>query len=232
MFYFGANLLIRTLKIFSLLLQAGANPNQKDSVGNTPLHLSACTNHFEVVTCLLRAGTDVSTLDNNGRNPLQLAQSKLKLIMLSAKSENDTASKIKAEVQQIIEMMQEYLQKKGQEMEAELLNEFANRLTLSQTPQEVDDLLANLSSLSITSGRSRAMTNPVKAPPRNPYLIPNLNPNMARPRSASFSAPSSSTSRSSTASGSRIVLAPSVLSRKSPTAHEEQQQLLNRLHKD
>jgi hypothetical protein len=171
-------------------------------------------------------------MDNNGRNPLQLAQSKLKLIMHSSKSENDDAVRIKREVQQIIEMMQEYLQKKGQDMEAELLNEFANRLTLSQTPQEVDDLLANLSSLSITSGRSRAMTNPVKAPPRNPYLIPNLNPNSARPRSASFSAPSSSSAHASGSSHSRIILTPSVLSRKSPTAQEEQQQLMNTLQKD
>lgn len=87
------------------------------------------------MTDLLRAGTDVSTLDNNGRNPLQLAQSKLKLIMQCAKSENEDALRVKKEVQQIIEMMTEYLQKKGQDVEAELLNEFANRLTLSQTPQ-------------------------------------------------------------------------------------------------
>lgn len=106
---------------FRLLLQHGANPNQKDSVGNTPLHLSACTNHFDVVTDLLRAGTDVSTLDNNGRNPLQLAQSKLKLIMQCAKSGNEDALRVKKEVQQIIEMMTEYLQKKGQDLEAELV---------------------------------------------------------------------------------------------------------------
>lgn len=39
-----------------LLLDKGANPNQKDSLGNTPLHLAACTNHVEVVTLLLKAG--------------------------------------------------------------------------------------------------------------------------------------------------------------------------------
>ncbi|XP_021951007.1 uncharacterized protein LOC110848170 isoform X2 [Folsomia candida] len=241
-------------EIVRLLLQHGANPNQKDSVGNTPLHLSACTNHFDVVTDLLRAGTDVSTLDNNGRNPLQLAQSKLKLIMQCAKSGNEDALRVKKEVQQIIEMMTEYLQKKGQDLEAELLNEFANRLTLSQTPQEVDDLLANLSSLSITSphnpgsggasgARSRAMTycNP-KTPPRNPYLIHHLNPNLARPRSASFSAPSSqplpppcSTSSSSSISpsqSSRNIIKPGILSRRSPTVHEEQQILMSQCNKD
>ena len=49
-------------------------------LGNTALHLAACTNHIEVVTLLLRGGTDVTTLDNSGRTPMQLAQSKLKLL--------------------------------------------------------------------------------------------------------------------------------------------------------
>ena len=67
-------------EVVSTLLRHGAEPNQEDSLGNTPLHLAACTNHIQVVTLLLRAGTDVETLDNNGRTPMQLAQSKLKLL--------------------------------------------------------------------------------------------------------------------------------------------------------
>ncbi len=53
---------------------------QKDALGNTPLHLAACTNHIGVVTQLLRAGGNVAELDTNGRTPLQLAQSKLNLL--------------------------------------------------------------------------------------------------------------------------------------------------------
>ena len=39
----------------------------QDKLGNTALHLAACTSHVPVVTLLLRAGTDLTTIDNNGR---------------------------------------------------------------------------------------------------------------------------------------------------------------------
>jgi ankyrin repeat protein len=39
-----------------LLLEKGADPNIKDPLGNTPLHLAACTNNIAVVTLLLKAG--------------------------------------------------------------------------------------------------------------------------------------------------------------------------------
>jgi len=39
-----------------LLLERGADPNIKDPLGNTPLHLAACTNNIAVVTLLLKAG--------------------------------------------------------------------------------------------------------------------------------------------------------------------------------
>ncbi|ODN00472.1 Ankyrin repeat domain-containing protein 54 [Orchesella cincta] len=222
--------------IVSLLLSSGANPNARDCVGNTPLHLAACTNHFDVVTCLLRAGTDVSTLDNNGRNPLQLAQSKLKLLA-NWKSDSDDALKIKNEVRQIVEMILEYLQKKGQDMEAELLNDFANRLTLSQTAEEVDadvkNLLANLSSLTINVGSAHATSNPIRIPPKNPYLNATFNPNLARPRSLN-SSPTSSTVLASS-SGSTSIIAPARFAMKSPLAPcdatREQKQLICNLNR-
>jgi len=96
-------------EIVSTLLRHGAGPNQKDSLGNTPLHLAACTNHIQVVTLLLRAGTDVETLDNNGRTPMQLAQSKLKLLQTNPGTKE--MAKVKTEVAQVVEMMQEYFSK-------------------------------------------------------------------------------------------------------------------------
>lgn len=121
-------------------------------MGNTPLHLAACTNHTEMVTLLLKYGTDVTTLDKSGRSPLQLAKSKLKLLQ---SGEGKEVSGLKVQVLQVIEMMQVYLQRSGKQAAVDLLSSFTSRLHLHQTKAEVDidvqDLLSNLSHLSIKS---------------------------------------------------------------------------------
>ena len=81
-------------EVVELLLRHGADPNQKDRLGNTAMHLAACTNHVPVVTLLLKAGTDLTTLDNNGRTPLQLAQAKLKMIQRRS-SQSEEMSKVR-----------------------------------------------------------------------------------------------------------------------------------------
>ncbi|KAK3911381.1 Ankyrin repeat domain-containing protein 54 [Frankliniella fusca] len=165
--------------IVRLLLENGANPNQRDRLGNTPLHLAACTNNVVVVTLLLKAGTDVCSSDLRGRSPLQLAQSKLKLLQehmaregtvtiyvkqegsrLAAQNKNIFSdipvydnSFVANQAQQIVEMITLFLQKRGQESEAELLSTFSSRLSLSETKEQVGiqvkDLLNSLSDLSL-----------------------------------------------------------------------------------
>lgn len=141
--------------VVRLLLQHGADPNQKDTLGNTALHLAACTNHIGVVTLLLRAGTNLAELDNNGRTPMQLAQSKLKLLQRSDNGIKEMG-KIKTEVNQVVEMMREYLSKKCQgttSAYSDLLDSFSQRLTLHQTHDDISSdlqvLLDSLGSLQV-----------------------------------------------------------------------------------
>ncbi len=153
-----------------VLLSHGSDPNQKDALGNTALHLAACTNHVGVVTQLLRCGrTNVSELDNHGRTPIQLAQSKLKLLQRSQKRKGDQAESgggggggesrddrqpqppemglVKNEVAQVLEMMREYLLKRGHGTNKaynDMLNTFSARFTLHQTQDDISSDLQNL----------------------------------------------------------------------------------------
>merc|ERR1719219_1351252 len=133
-------------EVVNVLLQYGADPNAKDVLGNTALHLAACTNHIEGVTLLLRGGTDVTTLDNSGRTPMQLAQSKLKLLQKNSSKSVSEMTKVKAEVCQVVDMMREYLSKKGAMVDnySDLLNSFSQRLQLHINHDEIHSDLANL----------------------------------------------------------------------------------------
>ena len=127
--------------IARLLLEKGADPNQKDAIGNTALHLAACTNNIEVITLLLSAGTDIKSLDNWGRTPLHLAQSKLKMIQSMQRSDMSiNSNQLKNEVLQVLQMMSIYWHRSGKSAELELLTAFTNRLHLSQTSEEVISL--------------------------------------------------------------------------------------------
>lgn len=41
---------------YRLLLEYGADPNIKDGLGNTSLHLAACTNDVEMALVLIKGG--------------------------------------------------------------------------------------------------------------------------------------------------------------------------------
>ncbi|XP_077024893.1 ankyrin repeat domain-containing protein 54 isoform X3 [Tamandua tetradactyla] len=132
-----------------LLLDHGADPNQRDGLGNTPLHLAACTNHVPVITTLLRGGARVDALDRAGRTPLHLAKSKLNILQ---EGHSQCLEAVRLEVKQIIQMLREYLEHLGRREQRERLDDLCTRLQMTSTKEQVDevtDLLASFTSLSL-----------------------------------------------------------------------------------
>ncbi|KAG1673896.1 Ankyrin repeat domain-containing protein 54 [Nymphon striatum] len=148
-------------KSIQVLIQYGANPNEKDIVGNTPLHLAAFCGHVEVVNLLLKAGTDLKSIDMLGKTPIQIAQARLKRLSSNMRS----SMTFKGEIIQIVEMMQTYLQRTGhgQSVDAEFLTMFNNQLSIRQTKEEIDGdvkhLLSSLDRLGIGERGKSLMTN-------------------------------------------------------------------------
>ncbi|XP_011695515.1 PREDICTED: ankyrin repeat and KH domain-containing protein mask [Wasmannia auropunctata] len=66
------------------LLEYGVSPNNHDSHGRTPLHISACRGYTEIVRLLLENGADPNQRDCIGNTPLHLAtvNSKLSVVTL------------------------------------------------------------------------------------------------------------------------------------------------------
>jgi ankyrin repeat protein len=56
------------------LLAGGANANQKDDLGNTPLIVACQYGNVEIVKILLEAGADPNVQDSLGVTPLVMAQ--------------------------------------------------------------------------------------------------------------------------------------------------------------
>ncbi|KAF4766048.1 hypothetical protein HAV15_010340 [Penicillium sp. str.  len=61
------------VNIVDMLVRAGADINDIDSVGQTPLHRAAYYNHLPVAKFLINKGADVEGIDSKGHSPLLLA---------------------------------------------------------------------------------------------------------------------------------------------------------------
>jgi len=55
------------------LLKAGANPNQDNRYGETPLYWASCYGYLGIAELLLKAGADPNQTDDNGNTPLYWA---------------------------------------------------------------------------------------------------------------------------------------------------------------
>lgn len=134
-----------------LLIDYGANPNLRDCIGNTPLHLAAVASNVAVVTLLLKAGTDVLSIDNHGHNPIQVAESKLRILQ---KYKAPDFNRIKEEVHSITNMLLAYLEiQTDKNKEISELIDFSSKHSLSSNSDEVQDnvkdLLTKISFLNI-----------------------------------------------------------------------------------
>ena len=54
-------------------MKLGLGVNQKDNLGETPLHLAAFSGHIEVIDLLITHGADVRIKNKAGKTPLQKA---------------------------------------------------------------------------------------------------------------------------------------------------------------
>ena len=66
------------LKIFKLLVEAGAELDVPDTLGNTPLHRATYDIHEEIVSILLDAGADVKKRNKYGETPAAVAENRAK----------------------------------------------------------------------------------------------------------------------------------------------------------
>jgi ankyrin repeat protein len=60
------------MRIFAILVKAGARINAKDRVGNTPLHYAADRNQIEMVKLLLGLKATVDAENKQGMTPLMI----------------------------------------------------------------------------------------------------------------------------------------------------------------
>lgn len=140
-------------EIVSQLLKFGANPNSKDLLGNTPLHLAVCSassiNFNMTVRTLLNHGSSVRCIDKMGRNPLDLANSKLSL-MRRRRCEYPEADKILRDMSYLTAFLLWHYQREQQhDFEINSLEQRLQNLSTQEVENEADILLAKVEMLKL-----------------------------------------------------------------------------------
>jgi hypothetical protein len=148
-------------------LDNGADPNQKDVIGNTALHLATCTHNIPIITLLLEKGTDLTSLDRTGTSPLHMVISRLRMAQ-DNRLKHSASELFKNELCQIIKMMRAYLNRverqfgemslggetccdRVQSRDVEL-DDICSRLEKTTTREEIDSIgnvLSDLASLKL-----------------------------------------------------------------------------------
>jgi len=77
----------RDIESVEILLERGADINEKDEYGRTPLHHAATIGNAEVIKILIDSGADTRAGDNDGDKPADYAE---------AKGRNDIASMLRS----------------------------------------------------------------------------------------------------------------------------------------
>ena len=90
------------------LLKKSASPNRKDSIGNTPLHLAACSSRVDIVNLLITYGAVCDIKDSTGFSPLTLATSKLRMMLSSIRKYRDVQKfeELKQRCEEIVKMLE------------------------------------------------------------------------------------------------------------------------------
>jgi len=64
---------VRSHQLLTTLLQCGANPNQENEFGITPLHIAVSSGDIKVIKALVESGADINLADKQGNTPLHHA---------------------------------------------------------------------------------------------------------------------------------------------------------------
>ncbi|MCH2601119.1 MAG: ankyrin repeat domain-containing protein, partial [Pirellulales bacterium] len=79
-----------------LLINLGANINEKDGEGWTALHLSSNSGKIELVKLLIDKGADINAQEVDGENPLNRAENDKPMSALLRKHGGKTGEELKA----------------------------------------------------------------------------------------------------------------------------------------